>query len=102
MNRKEREADPGSSFDGGYHLYAHEQHKARVEKTPARVEYAVQQLEAHGIKYELRFPASGHFHCYRKSDGALIQFWAGTGTILGYPRKRGIHALIAILDNVKG
>lgn len=101
MNRQEREADPGSSFDGGYHLFAQEQHKARVEKNPARVEYAIQQFQAHGIEFELKFPSSGHFHCRRKSDDKLFQFWAGTGTILGYPRKRGIHALIAMLDDMK-
>lgn len=26
MTRAEREADPGESFDGGYHLYAKEKH----------------------------------------------------------------------------
>ena len=32
MTRAEREADPGESFDGGYHLYAKEKHKERVAK----------------------------------------------------------------------
>ena len=101
MNKAEREADPGSTFDGGYHLFAHEQYKTRVEKTPARVEYAVRQFQAHGIEFELKNPSIGHFHCRRKSDDKLFQFWAGTGKIMGYDHKRGIHALIAMLDDVK-
>lgn len=30
MTRAEREADPGESFDGGYHLYAKEKQKLKV------------------------------------------------------------------------
>lgn len=33
MTKNEREANPGESFDGGYHLYAQEKHKERVAKT---------------------------------------------------------------------
>lgn len=68
-------------------------HKERVEKTPDRIEYAIQQFEKNGIRYELKNLAIGHFHCWRKSDDKLYQFWAGTGKILGY-RNRGIHLLI--------
>ena len=32
MTRQEREACPEESFDGGYHLWAEEQHRARVAK----------------------------------------------------------------------
>lgn len=98
LNRKDREEDPGSSFDGGYHLIARELHKERVAKTPDRIKYAIHQLEANGISYELKNTDIGHFHCRRKSDGSLVQFWAGTGKILGYDRKRGIHALIRLLN----
>lgn len=38
------------------------------------------------------------FHCRRKSDDKLFQFYAGTGKIQGYDRARGIHALIKILE----
>lgn len=99
MNRQEREANPAESFDSGYHLLAQQRHAERVAKTPDRVQYAIQQLEAHDIEYVLKNPAIGHFHCRRKSDDRLIQFWAGTGKILGFER-RGIHALISILNDM--
>jgi hypothetical protein len=97
MTRQEREAHPEDSFDGGYHLFAKERHRERVSKNPDRVNYAVQQFDRHGIRYSLKNAETGHFHCWRQSDGALIQFWAGTGKIMNYDRARGIHALIKIL-----
>lgn len=100
MNRAERVANPESSFDGGYHIAAQQQHAERVAKNPDRIKYAIQQLEAHNIEYVLKNQTTGHFHCRRKSDDQLIQFWAGTGKIMGFNDKRGIHALIAILDDV--
>lgn len=76
-------------------------HDERVAKTPDRIEYAIQQFEKNGIRYELKNEGIGHFHCWRKSDGRLYQFWAGTGKILGY-RNRGIHLLIReLLKDVK-
>ena len=68
-------------------------HTERVAKTPDRIDYAIQQFEKNGIQYKSKNPAIGHFHCWRKSDGRLYQFWAGTGKILGY-RNRGIHLLL--------
>lgn len=100
MNRKEREEHPEESFDGGYHLYAEQLHKERVAKNPKRIEYAIQQFEAHGIKYELKNSQTGHFHCWRKSDGRLYQFYAGTGKIMGR-NIRGIHAMIKLLEAPK-
>ena len=38
MNRREREADPGESFDGGYHLYAQEMHRQQAERKAERKE----------------------------------------------------------------
>ena len=67
-----------------------EMHEERVAKTPSRIEYAIE-------KFELKNPATGHFHCWRKSDGRLYQFYAGTGKIQGYNNIRGIHALIRLL-----
>lgn len=93
MNRKERMENPEDSFDGGYHLYAEEKHKERVSKNGDRIEYAIQQFEKNDIEYQLLNASNGHFHCWRKCDGKLYQFWAGTGKILGY-RNRGIHLLI--------
>ncbi|MCH5210412.1 MAG: hypothetical protein J1F01_05545 [Oscillospiraceae bacterium] len=45
MTEKERINDPVDSFDGGYHLFAKEQHKKRVRKTPDRINYAIRQFE---------------------------------------------------------
>lgn len=98
MNRKEREQDPSESFDGGYHLYAKEKHRERVAKNPDRIKYAIEQFEAHGIEYALKNEQTGHFHAWRKSDGKLFQFYAGTGKIQGYDRARGIHALVRMLE----
>jgi hypothetical protein len=98
MDKAYIESDPGDTFDGGYHLYAKEQHRKRVAKNPDRIAYAVQQFEEHGIEYTLKNPQTGHFHCRRKSDDKLFQFYAGTGKIQGYDRARGIHALIRLLD----
>lgn len=98
MTRKEREGNPEESFDGGYHLYAEQKHKERVAKNPDRIEYAIKQFEKHDIEYELKNSQTGHFHCYRKSDDKLFQFYAGTGKIQGFNNVRGIHALIRILE----
>ena len=93
MENNKKEMDPIDSFDGGYHIYAKEKHKKRVSKNPARIHYAIGQFEKNGIAYQLKNGETGHFHCWRKSDGRLFQFWAGTGKILGYG-KRGINLLI--------
>ena len=98
MTRQEREANPGESFDGGYHLCAEEKHRQSVAKNPERIAYAKRQLELHNIEYSLKNEATGHFHCRRKSDDALIQFYAGTGKIVGYDSLRGIHNLIKICE----
>lgn len=93
MTREERELYPEESFDGGYHLLAKEKHKSRVAKNSERIQYAIEQFEEKGIEYQLLNTSTGHFHCWRKSDDKLFQFWAGTGKILGYTN-RGIHFLI--------
>ena len=97
MNKKEREETPGESFDGGYHLYAKEKHKERVAKNSSRIEYAIKQFEMNNIEYTLKNAQNGHFHCKRKSDGKLFQFWAGTGKILDYSNLRGINSFIRLL-----
>lgn len=85
----------------GIKQYAKEQHVKRVADNPNRVQYAIQQLEKHNIEYALKNETTGHFHCRRKSDDKLFQFYAGTGKIMGYDNKRGIHSLILLLDDVK-
>lgn len=83
-----------------YEIYrdiAKKEHTERVNKTPARIEYAIKQFEKNDIEYELKNKQTGHFHCKRKSDGKLFNFWAGTGKIQGYENLRGILALIYLL-----
>jgi hypothetical protein len=63
-----------------------------------RIDYAIKQFESHGIEYSLKNEQTGHFHCRRKSDDKLFQFYAGTGKILGNDSERGIHVLIKILE----
>lgn len=82
MTRTDRESNPGESFDGGYHLYAREKHKERVAKNSERIDYAIKQFELNNIEFTLKNEQSGHFHCRRKSDDKLFQFWAGTGKFL--------------------
>lgn len=73
-------------------------HSERVAKNPDRIAYAIQQFEAHGIEYQLKNEQTGHFHCWRKSDDKLFQFYAGTGKIQGFTQVRGIHSLIQMLE----
>lgn len=75
-----------------------EKHRQRVAKNPERIAYAIKQLEEHGIEYTLKNEATGHFHCRRKTDDTLVQFWAGTGKIMGYDSLRGIHNLIKVCE----
>ena len=72
-------------------------HKERVDKTSERIKYAEEQFEKHGIKYVLKNPSTGHFHCWKK-DGTLIQFYAGTGKIQGHNNIRGIEACIKLIQ----
>lgn len=72
-------------------------HADRLAKNPDRVNYAIAQFEKAEIEYSLKNPTTGHFHCRRKSDDRLIQFYAGTGKIQGFENQRGIHALLKIL-----
>lgn len=100
MDKKYREEHPEESFDGGYHLYAKEQHKKRVGKNADRIAFAIKQLETNNIEYVLKNEVTGHFHCRRDKDDALVQFWAGTGKILNSDL-RGIHNLIRICKSSK-
>ena len=78
-------------------IYTKEKHKNRVAKMPERIAYAIKQFELNNIEYSLKNEVTGHFHCYRKTDDKLFQFYAGTGKIMGYKNQRGIHTLIRIL-----
>ena len=61
-----------------------------------RLQFATEQLKKNDIEFSLKNEQSGHLHCRRKSDDRLIQFWTGTGKIMGY-EERGIHNLIKLL-----
>ena len=82
----------------GIREHAKQVHKERVAKNPERIDYAIRQFEKHGIEYELKNAEIGHFHCWRKKDDELFQFWASTGKILNHS-KRGIHFLIKLLTS---
>lgn len=84
----------------GIAQHAKQQHAARVADTPNRIQYAIALFEKHGIEHALKNEGTGHFHCRRKSDDKLFQFYAGTGKIVGIENKRGIHALIKILEDL--
>jgi hypothetical protein len=81
----------------GIAAHAKEVHARRVADNPRRVRFAIDLFDEHCIRYELKNETTGHFHCWRKKDGKLFQFYAGTGKIQGEPNKRGIRALIKIL-----
>ena len=70
--------------------HAKQVHSERVAKNPDRIAYA--------IEYQLKNEQTGHFHCWRKSDDKLFQFYAGTGKIQGFTQVRGIHSLIQMLE----
>jgi hypothetical protein len=82
----------------GIKQHAREQHEKRIADNPNRIRYAIEQFQKHNIEYTLKNEQTGHFHCRRKSDDKLFQFWAGTGKIIGYENKRGIHTLIKLLE----
>lgn len=85
----------------GIREYAKEQHRKRVSENPNRIKYAIEQFEKHNIEYNLKNEETCHFHCRRKSDDKLFQFYAGTGKIMGFENKRGIHSLIRLLDDMR-
>ena len=85
----------------GIREHAKEQHAKRVADNPNRTQYAIEQFKNHEIEYTLKNEQTGHFHCRRKSDDKLFQFYAGTGKIMGFENKRGIHSLIRLLDDMR-
>lgn len=86
-----------TEFDLGYSERAKEKHKERVSDNSRRISFAIEQFQKNGIQYVLKNEQTGHFHCWRKSDDKLFQFYAGTGKIVGVINERGIDALVDIL-----
>ena len=82
----------------GIKNHAKEQHNKRVSDMPDRIAYAKKQFEKNNIEYVLKNEQTGHFHCRRKSDDKLFQFYAGTGKIVGVDDVRGIHSIIKLLN----
>ena len=97
-NETKKGGSMGDSFDCGYHEYAKEKYKERVAKNQERIDFAIKMFEKNDIEFVLKNEQTGHFHCHRKSDNKLFQFYAGTGKIVG-ESKRGIHALVDLLNN---
>ena len=98
MSNKTSQDEINDNFDVGYHLHEKEKHKENVTKNSDRIKYAIEQFEKYGIEYSLKNKETGHFHCRRKCDDKLFQFYAGTGKIIGRD-VRGIHNLIIILTD---
>lgn len=82
----------------GIKNHAKEHHSKRVSEMPDRIAYAKKQFEKNNIEYVLKNEQTGHFHCRRKSDDKLFQFYAGTGKIVGVDDVRGIHSIIKLLN----
>lgn len=82
----------------GIKNHTKEQHNKRVSEMPDRIAYAKKQFEKNNIEYVLKNEQTGHFHCRRKSDDKLFQFYAGTGKIVGVDDVRGIHSIIKLLN----
>lgn len=82
----------------GIRQLAKENHAKRIADNPNRIQFAINMFKKHNIEYVLKNEKTGHFHCRRKFDDKLFQFYAGTGKIMGYENKRGIHALIKLLE----
>jgi len=61
-----------------------------------RLQFAIEQLKKHEIEFSVKSEQSGHLHCRKKSDDTLVQYWAGTGKIMGCETK-GVHNLIKLL-----
>lgn len=78
--------------------HAKGRHNKRVSEMPDRIAYAKKQFEENNIEYVLKNEQTGHFHCRRKSDDKLFQFYAGTGKIVGVDDVRGIHSIIKLLN----
>lgn len=77
----------------GIKEHAKKMHDERVAKTPARLAYAIEQLEKHGLEYRVCNASIGHIQVRGKCNDQLYNFWAGTGKIQGF-ESRGIHNLI--------
>ena len=60
------------------------------------IDEAIVAFEEHGIESILRNPRNAHFHCFRKRDLALFEYYASTGTITGQ-KVKGLRALLNIL-----
>jgi len=81
----------------GINELAKQNHNGRVAKNPDRIAYAIEQFEKNNIEYVLKNASIGHFHCHGQVSDKLYQFWAGTGKILGFETRRGIHNFIDIV-----
>lgn len=84
----------------GIKIHASRVHHARVATNPARLAYAIKQLEKADIEYRVCNESNGHIQCWDVND-TLYNFWAGTGKIQRCNSARGIHTLIRIINSKK-
>ena len=70
--------------------------QSKEKISQGRLQFAIELLKEHDIEFNLKNEHSGHLHCRRKSDDGLVQFWAGTGKIMGH-EVRGVHNLVKLL-----
>ena len=61
---------------------------------------AIKFLEKNSVSFQIVDMKSGHFHVY-PLDGSLIQYWAGTGTIISAEGRKDAKGLNALLREVK-
>lgn len=61
---------------------------------------AVKFLEKNSVSFQVVDMKSGHFYVY-PLDGSLIQYWAGTGTIVSAEGRKDAKGLSALLREVK-
>ena len=77
--------------------YSKERHRKRVSKNPERLEYALQKLHEAGFAAERINRETTQIVVRVRLSGKCFVYYAGTGTVQGYPTKRGINNFIQLL-----
>ena len=88
--QRECESNPFYSAIAKYALDLIKRQKAEIKRLK-ECPKCVYEYDGETMEYCVR----------RKSDDKLFQFYAGTGKIMGFENKRGIHSLIRLLDDMR-
>ena len=72
----------------------------KKNKLTQNISDAVKFLEKNSVSFQVVDMKSGHFHVY-PLDGSLIQYWAGTGTIVSAEGRKDAKGLNALLSEIK-